>query len=598
MNRRLTCLFSRTAFCVFFIIHFHTVNSQLPAAAIPVSDRIVLTVGPVHITEYEVRKNYVRFQQEYKSSHGHLPGKDPVDDWVREFGDRTYILADAWDKGYFEKREVNHATESMARLIIGQPGGLLEKKLVAPQEVVTEAEWQRAVDRSRKQLYIEYLKFSNYDQALDAMGGMQPENLAVFRKAVDKLSNDSSIVHRLDTFSWPAAQLGIHEDYITELEKGALTSVLALHDVYYVMYVQNTGMGAMPDIQRRNIIKRLLIVRRKEKAKQEYYRVVKKEAAIVINPDVLQALKKKLAQYGTLRTFDKNKFSELLPLEAFTYTRNQNKIRVTITEFVDYYNNLPLKKEINSIEMVALYMHAYVLDDFAYNKAEELGIIHDLQFRLDKENYKKTVIGNLYETNELRAAIEVTDLEIRDRYEMRKQDFIQAAEAKVSMFVFDTRDHAMAGRSVILSPRAGAAGRLTDPRQTWRDSLSLAATIDGIDTTRLIGLLRKNFHHMLPYNEHSIPDTIQKVIFSMPVREMTRPMPFNGQYMVIVKESESGQRVQLLTEVKDKLQVEIAEEKFKYKKQELLEQLKQKYKLEGRVEDVLSSERAGLSPVR
>ena len=588
MKRRLPCLPAYMAIGIFLTIGIHAVRSQ--PTSLPVSDRIVLTVGPVHITEYEVRKNYLRFQQEYKSSHRQLPGKDAVNEWVAAFADRTYILADARNKGYFEKEDVKRAVESMARLIIGQPGGLLEKKLLAPQEVVTEKEWQQAIDRSRKQLYVEYLKFSQYDQALDAMGGLQPENLAVFRKAVDK-SNDTSIVHRLDTFSWPDAQLGIHEDYITELEKGALTPVLALQDVYYVMYVQNTGIGAMPDTLRRNRIRNMLIVRRKEKAKQEYYRLVKKEAAIEMNPEVLQALKKKLAQYGTLRTFDKNKFSELLPLEALTYTRNQNKVKVTMAEFADYYNNLPLKKEISSIELATVYMYAYVLDDFTYRKAEEQGITHDLQFLLDKDNYKKTVIDNLYETNELKATIDVTDQEIRDRYEIRKHDFIQAAEAKVSILVFDTREHAMAGSVAVRAPRAGH-------QQIFPDSFRLVSAMDAIDTTLLKGLLHTDIHRQVSYNEQSLPDTIRKIIFSMRVGELSRPVLFNGQYMVIIKESESGQRVQLLTEIKGKLWVEIWEEKFRHKKQALLEQLKQQYKLEGRVEDVLSSVRADLPPDR
>jgi len=588
MKRRLPCLPAHLAIGIFLTIGIHAVRSQ--PTSLPVSDRIVLTVGPVHITEYEVRKNYLRFQQEYKSSHRQLPGKDAVNEWVAAFADRTYILADARNKGYFEKEDVKRAVESMARLIIGQPGGLLEKKLLAPQEVVTEKEWQQAIDRSRKQLYVEYLKFSQYDQALDAMGGLQPENLAVFRKAVDK-SNDTSIVHRLDTFSWPDAQLGIHEDYITELEKGALTPVLALQDVYYVMYVQNTGIEAMPDTLRRNRIRNMLIVRRKEKAKQEYYRLVKKEAAIEMNPEVLQALKKKLAQYGTLRTFDKNKFSELLPLEALTYTRNQNKVKVTMAEFADYYNNLPLKKEISSIELATVYMYAYVLDDFTYRKAEEQGITHDLQFLLDKDNYKKTVIDNLYETNELKATIDVTDQEIRDRYEIRKHDFIQAAEAKVSILVFDTREHAMAGSVAVRAPRAGH-------QQIFPDSFRLVSAMDAIDTTLLKGLLHTDIHRQVSYNEQSLPDTIRKIIFSMRVGELSRPVLFNGQYMVIIKESESGQRVQLLTEIKGKLWVEIWEEKFRHKKQALLEQLKQQYKLEGRVEDMLSSVRADLPPDR
>src|SRR5688500_13989578 len=107
MKRRLSCHFSHTAFCIFFTICFYTAHGQPPAdTTMTVSDRIVLTAGPVQITEYEVRKNYLRFQHEYKSRQAHLPGKEAVKDWMEEFTDRTYILADAYDKGYFEQSAV------------------------------------------------------------------------------------------------------------------------------------------------------------------------------------------------------------------------------------------------------------------------------------------------------------------------------------------------------------------------------------------------------------------------------------------------------------------------------------------------------------
>jgi hypothetical protein len=111
---------------------------------------------------------------------------------------------------------------------------------------------------------------------------------------------------------------------------------------------------------------------------------------------------------------------------------------------------------------------------------------------------------------------------------------------------------------------------------------------DAIDTARLKGILHTDLHRMVQYNDQSLPDTVRKVIFGMPVGEMSRPVPFNNQYTVIIKESESGQQVRSLTEVKDKLWKEITEEKFRKKKKERVAWLKEQYKLEGSVEDVLN----------
>ncbi|HEX6431800.1 MAG TPA: peptidylprolyl isomerase, partial [Niastella sp.] len=189
--------------------------------------------------------------------------------------------------------------------------------------------------------------------------------------------------------------------------------------------------------------------------------------------------------------------------------------------------------------------------------------------------------------------IKITDREIGDRYEGRKQDFVQATEAIVSMLVFDNRNHAMAGRITLLSrlnKPNHTTGRSNSSQLIRSDSLSLAAAIDVIDTAHLNGILHTDRHRLLQYNERSLPDTVLKVIFNLPVGEMSRPVPFNDRYMVIIKESESGRRLQLLTEVKDILWKEIMEEKCKKKRQEQVKELRETYKLQNNLEEVLSRE--------
>jgi len=97
----------------------------------PVFEEVVLKIGNHEVTRYEFEKNYKIFQSMYRQQHRTTPDSIATKSWISEFIDKQYLLADAYAKGYDKDKFVVERTQSMTRLMISQPKGLLYQELVS-----------------------------------------------------------------------------------------------------------------------------------------------------------------------------------------------------------------------------------------------------------------------------------------------------------------------------------------------------------------------------------------------------------------------------------------------------------------------------------
>ncbi len=105
-------------------------------SAVNVDTTVVLSVGTERFTAFEIEKQVKMFKQKfYQLNHREATEAD-VKNWVKEFTDRAFVLADARAKGYYKRKDVNDEVEATAMLMISQANGLLEKKLTAQVSAV------------------------------------------------------------------------------------------------------------------------------------------------------------------------------------------------------------------------------------------------------------------------------------------------------------------------------------------------------------------------------------------------------------------------------------------------------------------------------
>ena len=95
-----------------------------------VEDSIVLKVGDMQITWYELNKNFDHYKKDMSGKNKRLPTAPEIRQWINDYTRRCYFLADAHAMGYYERKEIINAVAFMECFILSQHNGPLEQQLV------------------------------------------------------------------------------------------------------------------------------------------------------------------------------------------------------------------------------------------------------------------------------------------------------------------------------------------------------------------------------------------------------------------------------------------------------------------------------------
>jgi hypothetical protein len=520
-----------------------------------IDSAIVLRVGNVSLTGYELEKNLVLFKDTFRQKNGRLPNNTEIDQWVQTFIDRAYILADAYAKSYDTLPETHRWVSAMARFIISQSGGLLDDKLGGE---LSEQEKNDAMQKHLRKLHYRYVKFPDYTIALSELGG---NSTIKSNKEFEELIKRSSSIPRVstgeDVVQWPFFQRGEREELILNLREGEISSLITLSDGVYLAQAKKIEMADTTKLPPnfRQVIGSLLTQRKKEQVHQQFYEESIKQAAINYDETFLATIKEHLSTKGSIHSFEKEMFPAIRQRTAITYLLGNTQKQIAADSWMSYYNDLPMRQDIRN-ENLHTYLEAIVVEDYAFEKAKETGITRDIKFVLDRDNYTKNVVLVIYEREELKQGIAVTDAEIAERYQRTKDSYRQATDAVITALSFPDR------RSVSMGVMFMRTGKM--------DSIVRANAIEA--------------HRSIQYNDALFTDSIRTVIFSLKTNEPSTPLYYKGSWLIIIKESESGNRIQELEEVRSTISKKIEEEKLEQKKKLLIELLKKKYAISNQID--------------
>lgn len=534
--------------------------SNISAFSQSIADKqAVLSVGQVTITKYEFEKNLVTFKSDFIRRNNFNPGPSDIKKWIQSYIDRTYFLADAYKKGFDTLSIVNRMVASMAHLIIAQPGGLLSQKMATEKLSSITNQTNKVLQFASEKVTVEYLKFKNYEQAINSVGAFGLKTHKEFDTAVSKNLKTHLAIFKVDTLKWPFSLFGNETDLIAGFKPNQVTPLFALSDGYYLMYIRD--VQTLPKSEVSNIKKQitaLLAIKADLKAREQYQKAVEEKAQIKINSETLLQLQKYMRNDGPLHEFNKASLSGRLKAKIMSYTENNKSITVSVDQFINYYNYLTIKTEIKDSDDLVYYIKSMVFDDYSYKKAQDYGLTKDDKFLLNKKNYKHAVIYHLYEKEELAKGITVSDEEVKKRYDSCKSTFTQASDVTISIYHFKDRNSALLG---IFKIRKG-------------DN----------DITNLPGLENVEMGKNLSYKSNLLPDSIKWQIFDLKKNQVSRPILINKKYMIVVKESKSGSRIRSLDEVKGLIVKELRDEKLRKNKARSLSRIKSFYPIRNRID--------------
>ena len=265
-----------------------------------------------------------------------------------------------------------------------------------------------------------------------------------------------------------------------------------------------------------------------------------------------------LKAYKDLHHFDKENFKSVLNADLISYEISGAKKSIDVSAFMDYYNALPAKYPIESVETIRYYLDGIIVDDYDYQEAEKLGITKKPQFLLDRKNYINSLISSRYEKAELIYDTVVTAEEYQNKYAKQKEKYIVPEKVVASVYYFDNRRDAF-NTLVALSRKNHNA-----PIQVSNFTLEQK--------------------HITVTANTAIADTIKNALYYLSIGKPSRPITLNKGYAIAIKEKEAGKRLKTVQELTALLTQQIRSMRLDVKRKQILMGLKNKFQLQDHID--------------
>jgi hypothetical protein len=265
----------------------------------------------------------------------------------------------------------------------------------------------------------------------------------------------------------------------------------------------------------------------KEKAAivNEYYAKINKAA--VFNPDksVILWLQNVLNTYKKKNAIRKEDIAAGSDKKLASYhTPDGSTKTISIEDFVNYYNNLPFRRHLNDTAVIISYLHQIPTDIYIRKDAEEMGLLEDPEFRLNKINFTNNVVYQKYMEEQLGADRGVTENDIMNVYTSVKQRMTHPTNIVYSLYTFSNR------------PNAHKAFSLLRMRS--------------VDTTVNLNSLSQKRHIKFNKNQNQLPDTLKKMIYHGASGQPLPPIETNGYFTILMLESATGSELFTANEIR------------------------------------------------
>ncbi len=365
-----------------------------------VNQTVVLTVGNERFTVFELEKNFKIFKQKFMQNQRREPVEADIKAWITEFVERAYVLADAREKGYYNKPDIQQIVENTAMFMLSQPHGILEQKLLAQ-----------------------------------------------------------------------VAPVG----------------------------VAHTGQSE----------------NKKMAAVGNYHLKISKAASIIPNKSAIALLWAKIIKNEKLHEIKKEDVANILDKKLATYRSPDGKAgNISVSRFMTVYNSLPLKRYLEDTASINMYVQQIAANEYIKKDAQEMGLLNDPEFRLNKKNFTDNVVYKRYMEDHLGADRGVTENDIMNTYASVKQGMTHPSNIIYSIYTFSNPPNAYKALG-LLRMRAG-------------------------DTTVNLNSLSQKRHIKFDKYKSQLPDTLKKMIYRGAPGQPLPPVETNGYYTVLMIESATG----------------------------------------------------------
>ena len=416
---------SRLVFAALFFFAFSCAQSAAGAigSAAQVDRTVVLSVGPVQISQYALEKNYKRFFDDPKNGRGGFPSQTRVRDWFGLFIARQVLTAEAISRGIGQEPGVLRIVNTMERYMLSEFDGPFYEGLY-PKWDYSQKDLEALYMETSKVIEVTVVKYpaGRRRELLGDDWAQASEEGRLLRLSVKAGLMGAAFYE--GNLRWPYNFLDEYgaRDAIARAEVGAWIegdSMDVASGEKWIVFIRSIRRQSVPAFAsaQDNFRQAVHFINRVTFARQRRAGLLR-ESRFSFDERVASDLASRIGKLDP-RTIDlpRGLTAGIGGSELAGYGLHKERIRITADDWLEYYNGLFMRRLPTSPALVRLSAEDMAVEDMDCAEAHDRGIDQTPQFSEDRRNFWYASTLDAFEKTQIEP-FERTPTENREREEM------------------------------------------------------------------------------------------------------------------------------------------------------------------------------------
>ncbi|WP_343532754.1 peptidylprolyl isomerase [Pedobacter sp.] len=339
--------------------------------------KVALQINDIAVSQSEFNFLLDEYVAAYKKVNGAQPPHDTLHLWKSNYIDRMLLIADAHDRLLVNKN-VDVAVQVMSKYMIALPTSSFYLSKFG--KAVSEQELLSAYEKRKIKYEIEYFQFDNTDNLAEffLVNGKDPFTNPSLKSSLKQI-----------TLIWPVSKFAFER--IWNLKEGEVSHPINSRLGHYLLRVKAIKKNEQRafDLEK-DKISTTLKMHHQILANHRYVEELKRGIEFDTS-----SIKQLWADYSTGLL---KKQSLLLGQEdkLLTYWIGKEKFSVRLKDFLDYYNYLPIRQKLNTLQHLYDFLISIVVTEELYKEAVTSGFTKESDFLFRQNRFRNKVILDQY----------------------------------------------------------------------------------------------------------------------------------------------------------------------------------------------------------
>jgi glutathione S-transferase len=380
-----------------------------------IDTRIVLEIGSLKVSAYNIRKN---FSRAFAKAPDYSSQQSPKE-WFAHFLAEQVLIADAQREGYLEHPWVVNSTNSMADYMLASSEGpyyntLIKASNIAETELI---DTRRKLGRRANVILVVFKNNASKETMLGSGFETCSEIERISR--LEKLKDLDDIRYHSGPISWPFDPFDDFSASLEHLEEGRwLLSAISPYGVMVgycskITYLEITDK-VVPDDSLRTVISN----HRRSSQIRAHESAIIARSHIDVNQPAFRLLCSSILHHPKYDgSIDVNPLNGSAQLQLFSFDGPNGIVDVPIGVFIQHYNSRPIKQLGDCYAISESAIMDYVTALWDTSAARSLNLDQGAKFCEDRSNFQRYQALTQYEITNLLPQVHIDEATVKSRFQ-------------------------------------------------------------------------------------------------------------------------------------------------------------------------------------